>query len=298
MTTFVNTFTVPSNPNNVIEIKLANPLIFKQIFSAIKDQVRESLIKIDKEKLSLSQKDLADSVAIKLTLYAENFEAYYCQEPLCIGIDVVNFAKILKCLSNKDILTLYVENVHVMGNIEQRFCLRVDDSKANETTKYIIQTIDINDDIDFDISTSNKLAIQMETSSLHTIITKLKTAQDSKSQKSDYVNIIYTNSILCFSTNNIELKKKNIVVLNQKQSNLIFNINVNIQKLIELCKCSQISKMVTIYLENNAPLTLEYNVGNLGKLYIKIAPRISDTHDDDVSDNDNYDDDDSISEND
>ena len=84
--------------------------------------------------------DTARTSLIDLRLAAENFEEYECEEPIVAGVNISNTFKLLKSITNNDILKLSITSKEFM-NIEI-----VSDNKKTKT-KFELKLLDINENI-------------------------------------------------------------------------------------------------------------------------------------------------------
>jgi len=120
-------------------------------------------------------------------------------------------------------------------------------------------------------------SIQMPSSDLQSIVTNLK------SVAGEVVKITFHKDTLQFYTkgdigiqaitrtrtskeeSSIKIQK------NDPDASTIIEIYVKLEKLIEFAKCSCLSSQVTMYLQNDFPLFLEYDVGSLGFIRLVLS---------------------------
>jgi hypothetical protein len=57
----------------------------------------------------------------------------------------------------------------------------------------------------------------------------------------------------------------------EDEDSSIIEIFAKLQKLVEFTKCSSLSSMATIYIKNDFPLFLEYDVGSLGFIRLGVS---------------------------
>jgi proliferating cell nuclear antigen PCNA len=227
-------------------------------------------------------------VVVHAVLSADKFNSYYCQQPLKIGVDVVNLTKILKSIGNKDILTLIVENPKSVAgtsahpdesDISIAFGLLIENPLKGEMTKIYIDTIDV-DDHDFGVPKLNyPFFIQMPSSDMQSIITRMK------SMGGEIIKVLFTKETLQFysrgeigvseTTRTRTTKDDSMRIQHNSDSgdeSNIIEIYVVLEKLVEFTKCSCLSSIATIHLKNDCPLFLEYDVGKMGVVRLGVSP--------------------------
>ena len=223
-------------------------------------------------------------VIAHVLLDAGKFSSFYCKKPIKIGVDCVNLNKILKNVCAKDILTLFVEDPKDHNMLDDSdsgmsFGLLIENSIKGQVSKYSIDTIDVNDQ-DMEIPDLNyPYHIQMPANDLQSIINSLKNLGG------EVIKLLFCKDILQFYTKGdigkVETTRsptqkeessmkiqKNEVALDESN---ITEIYVKLEKLSEFTKCSCLSNIVTIHLDNQFPLFLEYDVGSLGFIRLGLS---------------------------
>lgn len=280
---------VTDDANYLVKIEILEPTNFKALFNILKDNViQEANINITEEGIEILEMDPTRSVIVHVLLSANKFSSYYCHQPLKIGIDVLNLTKILKNIGNKDILTLIVENPRASvgtsahsddSDASITFGLLIENPTKGERTKIRIDTIDVNDH-DLDTPDLNyPFFIQMPSSDLQSIVTRTKSAGG------EIVKILFTKETLQFysrgevgvsETTRSRTPKDDSLKIQRNpksgdESNII-EIYVVLEKLVEFTKCVSLSSIATIYLKNDYPLFLEYDVGKMGLVHLGVGP--------------------------
>jgi len=274
----------------LVKIETLQPSNFKSLFSILKENnIVEANINITPDGIEILEMDLAHIIIAQVVLNASNFDGFYCKKPLKIGVDVVNVAKILKGVGTKDILTLFVEDP--MENSDQydtgddsdistSFGLLIENAAKGQCNKVYIDTMDVNVAPIDPPELTYPYSIQMPSTDLQSIITNLK------SVSGEVVKITFHKDTLKFYTKgDIGIQEIIRTRTNKEESSIkvqkstedtssIIEIYVKLEKLIEFTKCSCLSTQVTMYLQNDFPLFLEYDVGSLGFIRLVLSPHM------------------------
>ena len=95
------------------------------------------------------------SMLIHLRLYAKNFDLFECETKNIVGVNIQNLYKLIKTITNHDILTIYRMKNHRESN---KIFIQIENEEKNQSYVYSTQILDIEHDI-LDISTVDFTAI-------------------------------------------------------------------------------------------------------------------------------------------
>jgi len=111
---------------------------FKSCFEVLKDILNDVNIYFKSGVMYVTTLDTARTSLIDVHLPADNFEEYECNEEIVAGINISNTFKLLKSITNSDILNISIDSKEYM-NVEI-----VSESK-NTNTKFQLKLLDINE---------------------------------------------------------------------------------------------------------------------------------------------------------
>jgi proliferating cell nuclear antigen len=256
-----------------VDIETNQTSNIKNMISILRSQFPEVNILFTPDKIEILQADASNTVIIHVELFSNEFNKYKCENKYLIGVELSNLDKILKGVLPKDILKIFIENPEHSeydNHTTNPFGLIIERPEKNQTAKIYIDTIDINNEYEPDTDQVTSYEIELPSGDFCDIINQLKAVGG------DVVRIIYNKDSLSFYTKgdsgrcelrrdkdksdgNMKVKKSGYV-----DDNEIISIYVKLQKLVEFSKCSSISQIVTMFINNNKPIILQYKVGNLG----------------------------------
>jgi proliferating cell nuclear antigen len=268
----------------IVKIETLQPSNFKALFGILKENsIVEVNINITPDGLEILEMDPTHIVIVHVLLNANNFDSFYCRTPIKIGVDAVNLTKILKGVGTKDTLTIFVEDLKDDNNsdadVSISFGLLIENSAKGQSSKIYIDTMDVNEH-QMDVPDLNyPYHIQLPSTDLQSILT------NSKNMAGEVMKILFHKDTLVFytkgdigslETTRTKTNKEDSSIKIQKNEtddeSGIIEIYVKLEKLVEFTKCSCLSPMATIYLKNDFPLFLEYDVGNLGFIRLGVSP--------------------------
>ena len=100
---------LPTNNNYLFEARTLKSNLIKQSFEALKDFITEGNLIFNEEGIKLLEMDTSHVVLAYMQMNAKDFEAFYCTpgKSFECGINLMNFNKIMKMISNDDIITFF-----------------------------------------------------------------------------------------------------------------------------------------------------------------------------------------------
>ena len=251
--------------SNIIEIRTGQTAPFRILIEALKD--------IDQKGIKLTTMDPAHVTLVHLKLAAENFEEYTCKNRMVLGICVSNFYKLIKTVGNNDTLTFYVKE----GDINYLGIL-IENSEKNQITDYKLNLMDISEENIKIPSVSFDTVISMYSQDFQKLIRDMNSIGDVIEIKSFKNKIILTctgdfacqETHLGETTSGLNFKKKN-------ENETIIQGLYSLKHLVLFTKCTGLCNNIDIFLKNDYPLILQYNVANLGYIRICLSPKTNDT---------------------
>ena len=97
------------NDKYIFNVKTVQSGAFRILIESLKEILTDTNIIFDKTGIKLIATDNSQIVLIHMKLYAENFEYFYCEKKITIGINMMNMFKLIKTMNNNDTLTLFIE---------------------------------------------------------------------------------------------------------------------------------------------------------------------------------------------
>jgi proliferating cell nuclear antigen len=257
---------------NAIEIRTGQTAPFRILIEALKDILTDVNFIIDKKGIKLTTMDPAHVTLVHFKLHAENFEEYICKNRMVLGICMNNFYKLIKPLGNNDTLTLYVKenNINYLG-------IKIENSEKNQVTDYKLNLMDISEEgIKIPAVTFDTI-ISMYSQDFQKLIRDMYNIGEVVEIKSFKNKIIMTctgdfasqETYLGETTTGLNFKKKN-------ENETIIQGLYSIKHLVLFTKCTGLCSNIDLYLKNDYPLILQYNVANLGYIRICLSPKSND----------------------
>ena len=260
--------------NNVLTLKTVQISPFRTLMTALKDILVETNITFTSEGIKIISMDKSHTVVVHLFLNASNFEYFDCKkEKIVIGVNVLHLFKIINTIDNDDTLTLFIENNDYKDGIVYNLGIKFENGDIKQSRLYSLRLIEADDqeleipDVKFDS------IINMPSSDFQKIIRDLGNISEKLEIKSVNNELIF----LCkgafasveirrsYSNGNMLFKQKNDI-------SKIIHGEFSLKNLGLFIKCTNLCNQIEIFLENDLPLIVKYNVASLGEIKLCLAP--------------------------
>lgn len=94
----------------MLELRLTEAGLLKKVLESIKDLVNDANFDCSATGFSLQAMDSSHVALVSLLLRSDAFEHYRCDRSISMGMNLGNMAKMLRCASNDDIVTIKADD--------------------------------------------------------------------------------------------------------------------------------------------------------------------------------------------
>ena len=256
-----------SNSNNKLTIKTVQIAPFRILMAALKDILLETNIIFTKQGIKIINMDKTHTILVHLFLKAENFEFFECkEEKIIVGVNILHLFKLITTIDNDDTLTIYIENEDYNEGIVTELGLKFENGNIKQSKIQKLKLIEPEqDELEIpDVKFSS--VINMPSNDFQKIIRDLANISEKIEIKSVEDELIFKCSGQ-FAKAEIRRSENNanMQILN-KQHNKIIQGEYSLKNLLYFIKCTNLCNQIEIYLENNRPLIVKYNVASLGEI--------------------------------
>lgn len=256
-----------SNNNNKLTIKTVQIAPFRILMAALKDILLETNIIFTKQGIKIINMDKTHTILVHLFLKAENFEVFECkEEKIIVGVNILHLFKLITTIDNDDTLTIYIENDDYNEGIVTELGLKFENGNIKQSKIQKLKLIEPEqDELEIpDVKFSS--VINMPSNDFQKIIRDLAAISEKIEIKSVENELIFKCSGQ-FAKAEIRRSENNtnMQIIN-KQHNKIIQGEYSLKNLLYFIKCTNLCNQIEIYLENNRPLIVKYNVASLGEI--------------------------------
>ena len=232
----------------------------KSTFEVLKDILNDVNIYFKPDGMYIVTLDTARTSLVDMYLASDNFEEYNCESEIIAGVNVSNTFKLLKSISNSDVLIIYIDTKEYM-NIE------IFSEIKKTSTKFALKLLDINENqIEVPKMKMTTITPMLSADFQRICRDMYNIGNDIEITREDKKLKLYCSGDFANQETSIECSEESPKI-SGKYSLRYMNI---FTKATSMCSTVQIMQE-----EQNRFLILKYNVANLGELNFYLATKVS-----------------------
>ena len=292
--------TAPATQPYSLEIKTVQAVAFKVLVEALKELLTDTSIEFDETGMKIMAMDTSHVVLVHLKLEASKFEVFHCEGRMSIGINMLNLHKLIKTINNNNTLSLYIDrdDVNHLG-------IKIENSEKNTRTTYKLDLLDMDhqginvDPTEFsEVVTLPSCDFQKICRDMHNLAEymEIRSVQNQVvfSCKGDFCS---QETVLCDSSGNRASSASAatasatsatasgaaedppgpavapVTTVATSGSTDIIQGVFSIKHLVLFTKCTNLCSTMELYLKNDYPLIIQYDVSSLGSIRLALAPQ-------------------------
>ena len=224
----------------------------------------------------LKEVNKTGKILVYMRLDADKFDVYkynYHKKKLTLGIDIGNLLKCLKCMNHFDTMTWLVDDDDI-----NKLIVILESAERKEKKTFKLNLMDIEEET-YDITPIQfPYSITLPSQDFH------KYCKD-MAASTDKIEIKATSNKLFFSgkgeIGNIEFEVGETngglsIISTTSNSNEIVQGLFELKFLLIFTKCSNLCNQVTLFLKNDYPIIVTYQIAAIGEIKLVLSPSKSD----------------------
>jgi proliferating cell nuclear antigen len=259
---------------NVLTIKTVQIAPFRTLMTALKDILLETNITFEPDGIRIINMDKSHTILAHLYLAAQNFEFYECKkEKIIIGVNMFHLFKLINSIDNDDTLTIYIENNDYVDGIVSHLALKFENGEIKQCKTQKLRLIEPEpEELEYpDVKFSS--IINLPSADFQKIIRDLSCISDKLEIKSVGNELIFKCSGQFASAEIHRAESDGSMGFALKpDSSKIIQGEFSLKNLGYFIKCTNLCSQIEVYLENDLPLVVKYNVASLGEIKLCLAP--------------------------
>ena len=259
-----------SNDKYLINIKTVQTGAFRILVEALKEILTDTNIIFDESGIKLIATDNSHIVLIHMKLIADKFEHFFCDKRLIIGLNMNNLYKLIKTMSNNDILTLFIEKED-----PNKLGIKINNVEKNSQTVFKLNLLDISDE-EINIPPAVfETELTLPSSDFQKLIRDMTNIGENIEIKS------IGNTLLLSCEGDFANQE---TILSETQNGLNFSMTskpelpiqgvFSLKYLILFTKCTNLCNLIHMYIKNDYPLIIKYDIANLGEIKLCLSPLV------------------------
>jgi proliferating cell nuclear antigen len=260
--------------NNVLTIKTVQIQPIRNMITAVKDILTDATITFTKDGMKIINFDKTHTILVNVALQSSKFEYYKCEpEKIIVCANTLHLFKVISTMSNDDTLSMYIDKDDYHEGIVSHLGLQYDNGDIKQCYSQKLRLIepDMEELVVPDVEYST--IINLPTTDFQKIIRDLNGISDRIEIKSVGNDLVFS----CdgnFASSKIYRTQSdgNMEFLQKSDASVIIQGEFSLKSLSHFIKCTPLCSHLEMYLGNDLPLIVKYDVASLGEIRLCLAP--------------------------
>ncbi len=259
--------------NTVLLLKTVQISPLRNLITAIKDILTDSTITYTKNGMKIINFDKTHTILVNVMLYANKFEQYKCiPDKIIICANTSHLFKVISTISNDDTLSMYIDKSDYHDGVVSHLGFQYDNGSIKQCYSQKLRLIepDTEELIVPDVEYST--VINMPATDFQKIIRDLNGISDRIEIKSVGNNLIFSCEGSFASSRIFRSETEdNMKFVQKPHSSVVIQGEFSLKSLSHFIKCTPLCNHLEIYLGNDLPLIVKYDVASLGEIKLCLA---------------------------
>ncbi|CAK0745387.1 proliferating cell nuclear antigen [Gammaproteobacteria bacterium] len=258
------------NKDYILNIQTVTSSVIRTLFEVIKEVMQDFNLIVTNESIKISNMNEQGTALVYMKMDEKNFASYYCENtkdsPLILGIMSHSILKIMKTIKNDDTISFSIHRssprvliIRKENGARNTACIHYYDLCNIEYKEINIPSIEFDAEISLPSNTLQD------------------TFKNYNSFDTDVIEIKSIGQQLILSTPSALGRHDSIIGPSEKtifdrESSQVVQGKFKLKYLLLFSKASNLCNTVQVYLKNDKPLILSYNIGSLGEIKFIISP--------------------------
>jgi len=264
-----------SASSNVLTIKTVQIAPVRTLMTALKDILLETNITFQKDGIKIINMDKSHTILAHLYLKAENFEVYDIKkDKIIIGVNMFHLFKLINTIDNDDTLSLYIEEEDYIDGVVQNLGLRFENGDIKQCKTQKLRLIEP-DTEELEVPNVKFSSIlNLPSTDFQKIIRDLSCISNKLEIKSVGNELIFkcTGQFASAEIRRTESDGNMEFIQKHSDAGKIIQGEFSLKNLGYFIKCTNLCPTIEMYLENDLPLVVKYDVASLGEIKLCLAP--------------------------
>jgi len=252
-------------------IKTVQIAPFRILMTALKDILLETNISFQKDGIRIINMDKSNTILVHLFLQSENFEFYdWKKDKIISGANMFHLFKLINTIDTDDTLSIYIEKEDYNEGIVENLVLKFENKQKEQCKIQKLKLIEPDhEELKIpDVKFSS--IINLPSNDFQKIIRDLNCISDKLEIKSIKNQLIFKCQGTFASAEIIRSESDGMGFI--QKHNKVIQGEYSLKNLNYFIKCTNLCNHIEMYMENDLPLIIQYNVASLGIIKLGLAP--------------------------
>jgi proliferating cell nuclear antigen len=260
--------------NNILTMQTIQISPFRTLIAALKDILVETDIVFSPSGIKITSMDKTQNILVHLSLDAKKFEVFECKrEKIIVTLNMFHLYRVINSIDGNDTLTIYIMKEDYNEGLVTYLSFNFENDNIKQSNVQKLKMLDTDTDEVVYPDVTFSTIINLPTTDFQKII------RDLASLLCDKVTIKSVGGELIFTCVGAFASSK--LTRSESDGHLAFQTGSNqgkitcgefaIANLTHFIKCTNLCSQLEMYLENDLPLVVKYNVADLGNVKLCVS---------------------------
>ncbi|XP_017847004.2 proliferating cell nuclear antigen [Drosophila busckii] len=252
----------------MFEARLGSTLLLKKIVDALRDMLNQTTLDCSDSGIQLQSMDNSHVSLVALSLQVDCFEKYRCDKNVSLGVDLKSLAKVLKCASGDDAVTISAPDK------ADKLGLSFESLNKERFADYELRLLNLDQEHLGIPDTDYSCVVHMPATEFARICRDMTTFSES-------VTIVCSKDSIKFTANG-EMGTANIKLTETSKGDVSLQVDDPVTQsfagryLNTFTRATPLSERVKIGMAADVPLLVEYPIEDFGYIRYYLAPKVDD----------------------
>tara|TARA_B100000123_G_C25740338_1_gene433596 strand:- start:1542 stop:2351 length:810 start_codon:yes stop_codon:yes gene_type:complete len=257
--------------DTIMMLKTVQIAPFRTLMVALKDILSETNITFQKDGIKIVNMDKSQTILVHLHLHADNFEYYRCdKEKIIVGVNMFHLFKLINTIDNDETLSMYIENQDFHDGIVENLNLKFENKNIKQCKIQQLKLIEPDQEELAIPNVTFSSIINLPSTDFQKIIRDLNNVSDKLEIKSIKNQLIFKCEGPFANVEIVRSESDGNMDFIQKNNSVIQGV-FSLKNLNYFIKCTNLCNQIEMYLGNDLPLIIKYNVASLGEIKLGLA---------------------------
>jgi proliferating cell nuclear antigen len=259
--------------NHVLTIKTVQIQPIRNLTTALKDILTDATITFTKDSMKIINFDKTHTMLVSVILHNNKFELYKCiPDKIVVCTNTMHFFKLISTLSNDDTLTMYIDKEDYQDGIVSYLGMEFDNKNVGQTYDYKLRLIDPDPEELIIPDVEYSTIINLPTADFQKIVRDLNAITDRVEIKSVGNDLIFT-SVGNFAKTKFKRSEtdRHMDFIVKPDPSVVVQGEFSVKSLNNFIKCTPLCSHLEMYLGNDLPLIVKYDVASLGSIRLCLS---------------------------
>jgi proliferating cell nuclear antigen len=259
--------------NNVLTIRTVQIQPIRNMITAIKDILTDATMTFTKDGLKIINFDKTHTILVNVSLSAYKFESYTCiPNKIIVCANTIHLFKVISTMSNDDTLSIYIEKDDYHDGVVSHLGLQYDNGSIKQCYSQKLRLIEPDTEEMSVPDVEYSTVINLPTSDFQKIIRDMNGISDRVEIKSVGQDLIFSCAgSFAKSTIYRSESNGNMEFIQKSDESVVIQGEFSLKSLSHFIKCTPLCSHLEMYLGNDLPLIVKYDVASLGEIKLCLA---------------------------